>query len=108
MIRRQNDLDTSAWHQVMDSLEAVTSVTSLNGLNSVGGLFAGSQMEVQLGGKGLGEREAVVAVARLLVRSRGTLIRLDLRCYIRLHRANLGIADPSFHPIDPFSTVKTA
>ena len=79
MIRRQNDLDTSAWHQVMDSLEAVTSVTSLNGLNSVGGLFAGSQTEVQLGWKGLGQKEAVVAVARLLARSGTTLTRLDLR-----------------------------
>jgi hypothetical protein len=64
----------------MDGLEAVTSVTSLNGLDGVGGLFAGSQTEVQLDGKGLVEKEAVVAVARLLERSRATLTRLDLRC----------------------------
>ena len=76
---RQNGLDGAAWHQVMDSLEAVTSITSLNGLDGVGGLFAGSQPEVQLGGKGLTEKEAVVAVARLLARSGATLTRLDLR-----------------------------
>ena len=76
---RRNGLDAAAWHQVMDVLEAVTSITSLNGLDGVGGLFAGSQTEVQLGGKGLGEKEAVVAVARLLARSGTTLTRLDLR-----------------------------
>jgi hypothetical protein len=77
---RRNGLDAAAWHQVMDGLEAVTSVTSLNGLDGVGGLFAGSQAEVLLGGKGLGEKEAVVVVARLLARSGATLTRLDLRC----------------------------
>ena len=77
---RQNGLDAAAWHQVMDGLEAFSSITSLNGLDGVGGLFAGSQTEVQLGGKGLAEKEAVVAVARLLERSRATLTRLDLRC----------------------------
>jgi hypothetical protein len=64
----------------MDRLETVTSITSLNGLDGIGGLFAGSQPEVQLGGKGLSEKEAVVAVVRLLGRSRATLTRLDLRC----------------------------
>jgi hypothetical protein len=64
----------------MDGLEAVTSITSLNGVNDVGGLFTGSQMELQLSVKKLGEMEAVVAVARLLTRSRATLTRLDLRC----------------------------
>jgi hypothetical protein len=63
----------------MDGLEAVTSITSLNGLDGVGGLFKGGQEEMQLGGKGLVEKEAVVAVARLLGRSRATLTRLDLR-----------------------------
>jgi hypothetical protein len=76
---RRNGLDAAVWHQVMDGLEAVTSITSLNGLDGVGGLFAGSQTEVQLDGKGLGEKEAVVAVARLLARSGATLTRLDLR-----------------------------
>ena len=64
----------------MDGLEAVTSITSLNGLDGVSGLFKGGQPEVQLGGKWLGEKEAVVAVARLLGRSGATLTRLDLRC----------------------------
>jgi hypothetical protein len=77
---RRNSLDAAAWHQVMDRLETVTSITSLNGLDGIGGLFAGSQPEVQLGGKGLAEKEAVVAVVRLLGRSRATLTRLDLRC----------------------------
>jgi hypothetical protein len=76
---RRNGLDAAAWHQVMDGLKAVTSVRSLNGLEGVRGLFAGSQTDVQLGGKGLAEKEAVVAVARLLARSGATLTRLDLR-----------------------------
>ena len=63
----------------MDGLEAVTTITSLNGLDCIGGLFAGSQTTVMLGGKGLTETEAVVAVARLLARSRTTLTKLDLR-----------------------------
>ena len=64
----------------MDGLEAVTSITSLNGVDCVGGPFAGNQTEVLLGRKGLAKNEAVVAVARLLSRSRTTLTRLDLRC----------------------------
>ena len=76
---RQNGLDAAAWRQVMDGLEAVTSITSLNGVAGVGGLFAGSQTEVQLCWKGLEKEEAVVAVAQLLARSRATLTRLDLR-----------------------------
>ncbi len=68
----------------MDGLEAVTSITSINGVDGVGGLFAGGQTEVQLGGKGLAEKEAVVAVARLLARNGSTLTRLDLRCFARV------------------------
>ena len=68
----------------MDGLEAVTSITSINGVDGVGGLFAGGQTEVRLGGKGLAEKEAVVAVARLLARNGSTLTRLDLRCFARV------------------------
>jgi hypothetical protein len=63
----------------MDGLEVVTSITSLNGVEDISGLFAGSQTKVGLAGKGLVENEAVVAVARLLARSRATLTTLDLR-----------------------------
>ena len=63
----------------MDGLAGATSVTSLNGLDGLGGLFAGGLKEVKLGGKGLGEREAAVAVVRLLGRSESTLTAVDLR-----------------------------
>jgi hypothetical protein len=69
----------------MHCLGACTSITSLNGLDGVGGLFTGGQIEVLLGSKGLGQNEAVVAVARLLDRSRMTLTRLDLRCCVGLY-----------------------
>jgi hypothetical protein len=73
-------LDADDWHQIMDGLEAVTSITSLNGLDGFGRLFAGGQTQLQLQKKRLVSREALVAVARLLGRSRATLTRLDLRC----------------------------
>ena len=76
--RRQNRLTTADWHDVMDSLQGTTSITSLNGLGCLGALFAGGQAEVNLQGKGLGKQEAVVAVARLLARSRSTLTTLDI------------------------------
>ena len=63
----------------MDGLAGATSITSLNGLDGLGGLFAGGLKEVKLGNKSLGEREAVVAVARLLGRSASTLTAVDLR-----------------------------
>ena len=64
----------------MDGLAGATSVTSLNGVDGLGGLFAGGQAEAALGGRDLLRQEAVVGVARLLRRSEATLTRLDLRC----------------------------
>ena len=61
-------------------LEGVTSVTSLNGVEGCGPLFAGGQTEIDMKGTGLRAREAVVVFARLLLRSANTLNKLDLRC----------------------------
>ena len=36
--RRQNRLEAAGWHAVMDGLAGATSVTSLNGLDDLGGL----------------------------------------------------------------------
>ena len=78
-ICRENYIDTASWHAVMDGLAAVTSITSLNGVDGLGGLFAGGQDKADLRGKSLSEREAVLAVSRLLMRSEQTLTELDLR-----------------------------
>ena len=63
----------------MDVLEAASSITSLNGVEGLKGLAEGSQVEAELYKKGLAENEAVVFISRLLLRSKGTLKRLDLR-----------------------------
>jgi hypothetical protein len=68
------------WEGVAAGLEGVTSVTSLNGVEGCGPLFAGGQTEIDMPGKRLREREAAVVVARLLLRSADTLQKLDLRC----------------------------
>ena len=65
----------------MDGLASVTSITSLNGVDGLGELFAGGQTEVVLSGKNLAKAEAVVAVSRLLLRSETTLTKLDLRYF---------------------------
>ena len=65
---------------MMDGLAAATSVTSRNGVDGLGGLFRGGQEEVLLNNRKLADMEMVVAVARLLPRSKGTITRLDLRC----------------------------
>ena len=72
---------------MMDGLAAATAVTSLNGVDGLGGLFRGGQAEAMLGGKGVGGKEAAMAVARLLRRSEATLTRVDLRCGGRRRRA---------------------
>ena len=77
--RRQTSIKAAIWHAIMDGLASVTSITSLNGVDGLGELFAGGQTEVVLSGKNLGEAEAAVAVSRLLLRSETTLTKLDLR-----------------------------
>ena len=62
----------------MDGLAASTSITSLNGVEGVGELFAGRVTEVNLKNMNLLEREATVAISRLLLRSVETLTKLDL------------------------------
>ena len=52
---------------------------SLNGIDGLENLFAGGQVEVTLRGTNLGKNEAAVAVSHLLLRSEGTLKKLDLR-----------------------------
>jgi hypothetical protein len=76
---RHNQFAAAGWNQVMHFLGAGTSITSLNGLDCISGLFIGSQTELLLGGRGLEENELVQAVTWLLVRSRTTLTRLDIR-----------------------------
>ena len=72
-------MDAAGWDLVMDGLVGATSVTSLNGVEGLGGLSSGWEAEAALGGSDLGGKEAAVAVARLLRRSEATLTRLDLR-----------------------------
>ena len=79
-IRRENSIDAAGWHAVMDGLAVVTSITELNGVDGLGGLFVGGLDKADLRSKSLGRKEAVVAVSRLLVRNEQTLEKLDLRC----------------------------
>jgi hypothetical protein len=76
--RRRNLVDAAGWTAIADALEAVTSLTSLNGCALYAGIRAGGQRELYLGGTELG-----VAVARYLPRSADTLKTLDLRCCYR-------------------------
>ena len=71
----------------MDGLAATTSITSFNGVENLGDLFEGGQAEAVLSGIGLKLGiEASVVVSRLLLRSEGTLKRLDLR-WVRVFMA---------------------
>ena len=65
----------------MDGLAAVTSITCLNGVDGLGGLFAGGQATVLLPSRKLEACEAVEAVSVLLRRSEDTLTALDLRYF---------------------------
>jgi hypothetical protein len=79
MIRRQNSIHAAGWYAVMDGLASVTSIQSLNGIEGLGGLFAGRQTKAALGGKGVVKNEALEVVSRLLLRNQGTLAVVDLR-----------------------------
>jgi hypothetical protein len=76
---RQNNITTEGWNAVMDELANVTSIQSFNGIEGLGGLFAGRQTEAVLGGKGVVKNEALEVVSRLLLRNQGTLAVVDLR-----------------------------
>ena len=76
---RQNDIGDDGWHAVMDRLTAITSITSLNCVDGLGELFAGTAEMAPLRGKELRAREAVVAISRLLRHCERTLTELDLR-----------------------------
>ncbi len=65
----------TGWTAIIDALEAVTSLTSLNGCDSYAAIRTGGQTRLELGGSELG-----IAVARYLPRSADTLTELDLRC----------------------------
>ncbi len=58
-----------------DSLERVTSLTTLNGCDQYAAIRAGGQAGMDLGGTELG-----VWAARFLERSASTLTTLDIRC----------------------------
>ena len=63
----------------MDGLATVVSITTLNGVDSLGDLFAGRAVEVDLSRKFLPKREMMMAISRLLLRNKNTLTQLDLR-----------------------------
>ena len=67
-------IDAAGWTAIADALEAVTSLTSLNGSPLYAGIRAGGQRELALAGT-----ELTVAMARYLPRSADSLTALDLR-----------------------------
>ena len=76
---RNTNIGENGWNAVMDGLTVVTSINTLNEVKELGELFAGSVEDAVLSDKRLLEREAIVPVSRLLLRSASTLTRLDLR-----------------------------
>jgi hypothetical protein len=72
---RKCGVDGVGWTAMAEALEAVTSLTSLNGCARYAAIRAGGQSELVLDSKW----EAAVAVAQYLTRSSGTLTTLDLR-----------------------------
>ena len=76
---RRNGLEEIQWRWVMDGLEGNTFISSFNGVDGLENLFKGGQEEADLRNKNLDKYEAVVPVARLLLRSEATLTKLDLR-----------------------------
>ncbi len=82
---RKSGLGGAGWTAMADALEAVTTLTRLNGCDGYAAIRAGAQSELALGGT-----ELAVAVARYLPRSGATLGRLDLRCCPTAHSATGG------------------
>ena len=83
MACRKSRVDGEGLTAMADALEAVTTLTSLNGCDRYAAIRAGGLSEVVLDG----EWELAVAVARYLPRSGATLGRLDLRCCPTAHSA---------------------
>jgi hypothetical protein len=77
--RRNNNFDPEDWHTVMKSLEQITTITSFNDVDGLGGLFAGGATEAALRGKDVLKKEALEIVILLLLRNRDTLAKVDLR-----------------------------
>ncbi len=65
----------AGWAAVVDALEPVKSLTSLNGCGLYAAIRDGGRAEIDLGGTELG-----VWAARFLERSASTLTKLDVRC----------------------------
>ena len=63
----------------MDGLATVVSITTLNGVDGLGDLFAGRAVKVDLSRKFLPKREMMMVISRLLLRNKNTLTQLDLR-----------------------------
>jgi hypothetical protein len=72
---RGNRLGVKGWAAMSDALEAITSLTCLNGCDQYAAIRAGGVTEMRLGGTELG-----VWAARFLERSASTLTSLDIRC----------------------------
>ena len=71
---RYNRLGLAGWGAVMDAVEGITSLKSLNKFDGYAAIRTGGVKEADLHSKELG-----VAVARFLPRSAETLLELDLR-----------------------------
>ena len=67
----------AGWSAIMDALEKITSLESLNEYSGYRSLKAGGLAELDLAGKRLG-----VAAARVLSKSANTLTTLNLRCCV--------------------------
>jgi hypothetical protein len=72
---RGNRLGVKGWAAMSDAIEAITSLTCLNGCDQYAAIRAGGVTEMRLGGTELG-----VWAARFLERSASTLTSLDIRC----------------------------
>ncbi len=78
LLGRQNRLEADGWTAVIDVLEGITALTSLNLSPSswMRAISEGGQTEILVNQ----EYELGVFVLRYLERSASTLIRLDFRC----------------------------
>ncbi len=72
---RYNWLGGAGWAAIADSLELLTSLTSLNGCDQYSAIRDGGLVELNLSNSELG-----LWAARFLERSSSTLTKLDLRC----------------------------